>query len=421
MSGPIASTRSTTSQPPTFSNLRVLSRLAVDDDEDAIEGTSVMRLRQPTARQAWVLSSPTPISDAILPSPASSIHLPFSSALLDTSMRSEAASEALQKPPRAIPMYMHALDLAFAAAFTVCADWMKLATDGHGSSSTAVLHFFTLFLPLARLWDHANALFNRFDAEDVISEIVVVVLMSGVMMFTINVRACFFEALLEKPDIPPDPRMIEDSCRYFLYSFGGSRVVLSLYTIYIGWCVRDARPRVWRELMLVGAVVTAAVALERWIAPSDDSTWAISNHAQAALLGASAVDTALFHVDDLLPRATHAPTSAPSTKRTGGCLSRVLRLRVPVDATYLIRRHERMVVIAMGTLVADAIRATLDDVSRFDDGALLVCLSTPCIALLLKGALRITSNPGLSPAFLLPRPSLASQRAACLIVPRHLL
>ena len=60
---------------------------------------------------------------------------------------------------------MYTLDLCFAASFTVCAEWMKLEPSGHGASSSAVGRFFLLFFPLARLWDHANSLFNRFDVR----------------------------------------------------------------------------------------------------------------------------------------------------------------------------------------------------------------------------------------------------------------
>ena len=60
---------------------------------------------------------------------------------------------------------MYTLDLCFAASFTVCAEWMKLEPSGHGASSSAVGRFFLLFLPLARLWDHTNSLFNRFDVR----------------------------------------------------------------------------------------------------------------------------------------------------------------------------------------------------------------------------------------------------------------
>ena len=104
---------------------------------------------------------------------------------------------------------MLTLDLAFAAAFSVCAQWMKLEPSGNGASSAAVGRFFLLFLPLARLWDHANHLFNRFDSEDIVSEVIIVLLMIGAMVIAVNVRACFFEQLLpsRQPDLPPDPRI----------------------------------------------------------------------------------------------------------------------------------------------------------------------------------------------------------------------
>ena len=79
-------------------------------------------------------------------------------------------------------MYMYTLDLCYAAAFTVCAEWMRLGGQGHGASDVCVARFFLLFLPLARLWDHTNALFNRFDMEDILSELVVGLMMAGAMV-----------------------------------------------------------------------------------------------------------------------------------------------------------------------------------------------------------------------------------------------
>ena len=300
---------------------------------------------------------------------------------------------------RLVPMYMYTLDLCFAASFTVCAEWMKLEGSGHGASSSAVGRFFLLFLPLARQWDHTNCLFNRFDVEDAVSEGVVVLMMTGAMVTAVNVRACFFESDLPHPsDEPPDPRISDDSCRYFLVAVGATRLVLTAFTLYVALYVADARPRAWRELLLLALTAvyaaTFVAALSHWqpvFAPSASRT-----SLQAFLFGASLLDTALFMTDDFLPPA--AAASAQTTHAGDGgdgggdgvrksrcaMLWTAVRMRVPLDGEYLVRRHERMVIISVGTLVADAIRATLDDISRFDFGALLVCVGTPTAALLLK-------------------------------------
>jgi hypothetical protein len=371
--------------------------------------STACRLRRPKARQSWVMalddSQASPLS-AAQPLHSSPLAQSSSSATC-LSPQALAASAELQAPSsaRQIPMYMYTLDLCYAAAFTVCAEWMRLGGQGHGASDVCVARFFLLFLPLARLWDHTNALFNRFDMEDILSELVVGLMMAGAMVSSVNIRACFFEDLLPKtdPDLPPDPRISANSCRYFLLGFMGTRCVLTGFTFYVACYVADARPRAWRECLVVavGALI-AALAYANF--PHYHQA-GLSSYVGAILFGGAALDTLAFHVDDFLPTSALptsalAPSSAvgarggspssPPPAAAAAATSRscvfltTLRLRVPLDTSYLVKRHERMVIISVGALVADAIRATLNDVSEFDAGAFGICVGVPCVALLLK-------------------------------------
>jgi hypothetical protein len=140
--------------------------------------STAARLRRPAARQNWAVPSQSPVSS---PHPAqdaqqsplvrfASGDLPDSGLLPilreATPCNLEVTSGGGVPAARAIPTYLLTLDLCFAASFSVCAQWMTLGT-AHNASTVNVVQFFLIFLPIGRLWDHANALFNRFDAEDI--------------------------------------------------------------------------------------------------------------------------------------------------------------------------------------------------------------------------------------------------------------
>jgi hypothetical protein len=246
------------------------------------------------------------------------------------------------------------------------------------------------------------------------------------MIVTVNVRACFYDELVHPPDelpppppsthfpdllapppppplpppLPPpsaamprplddpDPSVSRDSCRYFLFGYGGTRLVLTAYTLHVACHVADARPRALRELLVVllGSVYAATFFC------AGDVWFDVSGSVTAHLLGFfsfAMLDTAAFTLDDFLPlpavvadaatddeadgaanaaNAVNAARTADTPPRPG--LSRShsmritfsvdrsshsrcvtwwsrLRLRVPLDKAYLVGRHERMVLISV--------------------------------------------------------------------------
>lgn len=166
--------------------------------------------------------------------------------------------------------------------------------------------------------------------------------------------------------------------------------------------VADARPLALRELGLLlavfGFVAIFWFATDAW---DDLSSWV-----QMLLVGISLLDAAAGMIDDFItppakfdepaePARTAADAAAAAGGGGGGMggadAPRVavriswLRLRVPLDTLFLVRRYERMVVVSVGTLVADAIRLTLNSFDSFKaNGALVVCAGIPWIAFLLK-------------------------------------
>lgn len=120
------------------------------------------------------------------------------------------ASEGMKpaSPPFRIPLYMYCLDLAFTAAFNVCAACLRLSRHEEGSDT--LVRYWATYLPIAWIWDHTNRFFNRFDQGDLVSEIVVLVLMGLVMAYTLNTKTCFFADLLQHNSlITPWPAFVE--------------------------------------------------------------------------------------------------------------------------------------------------------------------------------------------------------------------
>ena len=74
------------------------------------------------------------------------------------------ASPAGQKEDgSSIPLYMLCLDLAFAASWSVAAQWITYGDEA------AVPRYFLIFVPIAWVWDQTNRVFNRFDTKDIVS------------------------------------------------------------------------------------------------------------------------------------------------------------------------------------------------------------------------------------------------------------
>ena len=148
--------------------------------------------------------------------------------------------EQASKPVR-VPLYMVVLDLAFAANIEVCTYGLKMSDN---EDDDQALRFFATFIPMLWLWDHTNSLFNRFDQEDLVSEIVVFVLMGGAMALALNIRACFFA------DLMPIPQPADSSCKFAAAAYGSSRAVLTLLTLYVALFVPHARRLLRREAVL---------------------------------------------------------------------------------------------------------------------------------------------------------------------------
>lgn len=144
------------------------------------------------------------------------------------------------KPVR-VPLYLFCLDLAFAAAFNVCAQCLSLSKQ---EDDDTALRFFMIFLPVAWLWDHTNRFFNRFDQEDLVSEFAVAALMGCTMALAMNTRACFF------PDLVGTEEPTDSSCAFFVSTYGVVRAVLTALTLRVSIYVPAARRLLCRELLL---------------------------------------------------------------------------------------------------------------------------------------------------------------------------
>jgi low temperature requirement protein LtrA len=242
------------------------------------------------------------------------------------------------------------------------------------------VRFFGLLLPVAWLWDQANRFFNRFDQEDMISELYVVLLMAGAMVLAFNQRACFFDDLLPRegnathtrggwraggaleagapPLLTPEPGA---HCAYFAAAFGCCRATQTVLTLYVGCFVRLARPLVWRELamwVVAGPALGMLAARTRFLGP-----W----YVELLMLTILVVDMFVSLGPELAPKRMRA-----------------LNVGVALDAQYTIMRYERMIIIAIGSICANATSRAFASAQAFDWSILAMCAATPWAAFLIK-------------------------------------
>ena len=312
--------------------------------------------------------------------------LPSASAGVDSS-RCAVHHEKTMMPR--VPMYMIFLDLAFAAAFSVIGDWLDFKwshQDNGWDAMLVVVRFFLVFLCVSWIWDQANRVFNRFDQEDLVTELVVIVLMMGVMCMALNVRGCFFPSLLGVPESPTD------SCMYFIAGFAGCRAVLTGVAAYVAIYVRPARPTWWREvglwLLLVpilifadsdGCVVGSAPpwppappatgSHQPSSPPSPASSTTTCLHVPLCMLAATVVD-AIVSLADQLPRCA--------------LTARLVDAAIPLEPAYTKMRYERMLIIVIGFICVYTTHEAYSSLETFDGRAVAMCLTTPWSAFLIK-------------------------------------
>lgn len=278
------------------------------------------------------------------------------------------ASPAGQKEDgSSIPLYMLCLDLAFAASWSVAAQWITYGDDA------AVPRYFLIFVPIAWVWDQTNRVFNRFDTKDIVSEVVVVFIMILAMVIALNTRACFFAELIPQREAP-SLDLQRKSCAYFSASLAVARALLGAFVLYVAWFERRARRLAWRELVAWLCLAPVMVAVVDSLLNSDGHSDGFRTRLPILLALAAAADCAVSCGDALLPS-----TSAWARRVDSG---------VMLDAAYTISRYERMVIIAIGAICANAIHVAgfspALDPDGFDTHAFAVCWATPWAAFVIK-------------------------------------
>ncbi|KAL1527591.1 hypothetical protein AB1Y20_008978 [Prymnesium parvum] len=268
---------------------------------------------------------------------------------------------------RAIPAYMLCVDLVFAAAFNSLSQMLV--------ADLRQFHFFcALFLPIWWLWQHLNYLFNRFDPEDISSEILIIAFSSGLLAASQAAQTCSWSSpLIDANDVAGDA-----GCRYFVISFFALRVLLTLYTVYICWHVRQARRLLFREalyIMLLTPFIAFVAATQ--MSAYDPWFWPL-------WLAMVMLDNMVFVL---------LPVALAWLKESERCTRVVafLEIQTPPNVSYMEARYERMVTIAIGTVVAGALK----QLDQFNLLTLLECLFVPWVAFLIK-VFYFDLSPGLA-------------------------
>ena len=272
-----------------------------------------------------------------------------------------------------VPLYMFCLDLAFAATFSVCSQIFQLSRVDDDFS---IPRFFATFLPVAWLWDHTNRHFNRFDQEDLISELTVIVLMSGAMALALNLRACFFADELDAPeqDVPT-----RDSCLYVASAYGTMRAVLSLLTLYVSAFVPSARRLLRGEAMLWLLLAPSFVlfAINSQLVSNGLSDMGVSLRFQLLLVVACAVDVLITLRDEMVLPMLSWLSPRCWAPRLKGC-------DLALEGRYAIMPNERMIIISIGNICLNATKEAFLTLPAFDWRGVAMCAATPWAAFLIK-------------------------------------
>ena len=290
---------------------------------------------------------------------------------------------------RGVPPYLLIMDLVFAAIFTATSQVMYL---GHGG----VALFFALFLPQMWLWMLTNYRYNGFDAEDISFELVNVLLMVGVMGLATNLKGCFCSLMTREDSwflsysnssstfAPVYSQMVDERCEganevehvegevcaLFFVTYAGVRLLLGALSLYVAYHVRRARALLWRELLVLIILVPLLFAI--FVELGSDATSVTVVLWLAAML-----------IDVLLDVGCHVWLAC--TPASCEPVARALMLRVPMNIAYAEARYERMFVIAVGNVVANAIADSGHERFRTKWGAKTqLVIGVPWVALLLK-------------------------------------
>ena len=290
---------------------------------------------------------------------------------------------------RGVPPYLLIMDLVFAAIFTATSQVMYL---GHGG----VALFFALFLPQMWLWMLTNYRYNGFDAEDISFELVNVLLMVGVMGLATNLKGCFCSLMTREDSwflsysnssstfTPVYSQMVDERCEganevehvegevcaLFFVTYAGVRLLLGALSLYVAYHVRRARALLWRELLVLIILVPLLFAI--FVELGSDATSVTVVLWLAAML-----------IDVLLDVGCHVWLAC--TPASCEPVARALMLRVPMNIAYAEARYERMFVIAVGNVVANAIADSGHERFRTKWGAKTqLVIGVPWVALLLK-------------------------------------
>lgn len=306
-------------------------------------------------------------------------------------------NEPIAKPVR-IPLYMICLDLAFTAAFNVCAGCLRLSKHDDGDPIT---RFWASYLPIAWIWDHTNRYFNRFDQNDLISELVVLTLMGGVMAYTLNTKTCFYadelpEAPISAPPPPPawllhegTARQLQwqldgtvhapgpgtpldgSSCFYLAAAFGGCRALTTALTAYVAlFKVTLAKRLLWREL----ALWLLLAPLLAQVASPVDMPYLESAYLELVLLLGCLIDM-LISLAGELPKQLRCGVDRNEAR---------LASDAGLDSRYTIMRNERMLIIMLGNVCVTATQGAFSQVRTFGWRDAAACMATPWAAFLLK-------------------------------------
>ena len=287
---------------------------------------------------------------------------------------------------RGMPPYLLIMDLAFSALFILCSEVLYLGLDG-------VWRFFMLFLPLFWHWAVIVARLNMCDAEDICSDVYVLLIMVCGVSAAISLPDCFCSIDRNRHTVNSMPLCSMQStaennlptsvdhtcesefhvgqgisgCTGFAMSYVAMRLVSSCMVLRMGVHVVHARALVRRDAVAWLFNLPLLYFLAR---------------GKLGTTGAEVYNGVLLFVSGVADLLTQALPSLLTLCRV--TLPPSFESRIPLNVPHLEARYERMLTISLGNLISTTITDVRSTTPHFDGRSIRAALAVPLVAMLIK-------------------------------------
>ncbi len=260
---------------------------------------------------------------------------------------------------RRVPIYLLVMDLTFNALFAIFGSVLRIGLSG-------VPQFFRLYLPLQWHWMVINSRMCLFDADDVSSDVFVTLVLFATLGLALHSPVCFYElngAFDPAPNwvcngtaIPAASTVAAElggkTCTPFFAFYLLMRLISTVHVLYVSAAVSTSRFLLVREML--GWVFSVPLMVHVASGDTEDSLPAVQSVFFIAGVGDMFFNLVLQPLLVAIHRLVRRACGGKLKPRVELVLRYVIN-RVPYDSDYLEQRWQRMLVLSLGSVVANAV------------------------------------------------------------------